>query len=283
MHTPTTTTITETEYAFGPRRAPRSVHGIAEPTPIPGLVVTPQIEPDYRTGQWRFTGGWCVRHATSGVLVLACRGAGLGHAREAVELLARGWVNWTRPAEVLSADPLALDVQRETSRHVGAAIREDRPVLLHTTSWRQVPPPWLVDITHADGEWIESYYCPSYDSAERLTIELGRDLGLLAGVRKEVTISRLPDPLWELHCARRGCDSVLLDDEYEEPEHDADRQVLVTVAEGQRWRQLDARRLLCRTCNPLFRGATPDGICPECDSQGTPNGCALCRLVDGSD
>ncbi|MEV6234936.1 hypothetical protein AB0L88_44425 [Saccharopolyspora shandongensis] len=259
MHTPTTT-IPETQYAFGPRRAPRSVPGIAETTPIPGLVVTPHIEPDYHTGQWRFTGGWCVRHATSGVPVLACRGAGLGHAREAVELLARGWVNWTRPAGVLFADPLALDVQRETFRQVRAAIREDRPVLLHTTSWRQVPPPWLVDITDADGEWIESYYCPSYDSAERLTVELGRDLGLLAGVCKEITISRLLDPLWELHCARRGCDAVLLNDEYEVPEQTAVRHDLAAAAEDQHWRQLDARRLLCHACNPLFRAATPDGI-----------------------
>ncbi|MFI0470939.1 hypothetical protein ACH347_43345 [Saccharopolyspora sp. 5N102] len=251
MHTPTTTTT--------PRRAPRSVPGIAEPTPTPGLVVTPHIEPDYRTEQWRFTGEWCVR-AASGVLVLACQGAGLGHAREAAELLARGSVDWTRPAEVLSAAPLALDAQRTVSRQVEAAIREDRPVLLHTTSWRQVPPPWLVDITHADGEWIESYDCPDYDSAERLAIELGRELGLLAGVCKEITISRLPEPLWELHCARRGCDSVLLNDEYEVPEQTSVRHDLAAAAEDQHWRQIDARRWLCTTCNPLFWAATPDGI-----------------------
>ncbi|MEU6264855.1 hypothetical protein [Saccharopolyspora shandongensis] len=263
MHTPTATTSSDRplptliEYAFGPRRAPRSVPGIAEPTPTPGLVVTPHIKSDYPTGQLRFTGEWCVR-AASGLLVLACRGAGLGHAREAAELLARGGVDWTRPAEVLSAAPLALDVQRETRRQVEAAIREDRPVLLHPTSWRQVPPPWLVDITGDDGEWIESYCSPSYDSAEGLAIELGRELGLLAGVCKEITVSRLTEPLWELHCARRGCDSVLLDDEYEVPEQTAVRHDLTAAAEDQRWRQLDARRLLCHACNFLFRATTPD-------------------------
>ncbi|MEV0698608.1 hypothetical protein AB0I53_11925 [Saccharopolyspora sp. NPDC050389] len=265
MHAPTATPVPERplptliEYAFGSRRAPRSVPGIAESTPVPGLVVAPHIKSDFRTGQWRFTGEWSVRHAYSGVLVLGCPGAGLGHAREAAELLARSFVNWTRPAELLWADPFGREVQCETRRQVEAAISEDRPVLLHTTSWRQVPPPWLVDITDTDGEWIESYYCPGYDSAERLAIELGRELGLLAGVRKEITISRLTDPLWELHCARRGCDSVLLNDEYEVPEQTSVRHDLAAAAEDQHWRQLDARRLLCATCNFLFR-ATASGV-----------------------
>ncbi|MER5391906.1 hypothetical protein [Saccharopolyspora sp. NPDC002686] len=240
----------------GPRSARQQVPTVVEPTPVAGLGVAPRFCGGWVAPRWAFTGEWVLLHLDSGIAAVNVDGAGIGHAREAAELLGVGSVDWTYPAEILTGDPLALDVLRVVGDWVRDAVRENRPVRLHASSWQQIPPPWSVDVLDSRGKVFDSYFCFTYGEAEQFTVELGIDfdLDLSAGSCEDITISRLVDPFWELRCARRGCTAVLLDDEYGIPDRSPNRRALAAIAADESWRQLDERRWLCPACNAQFRG-----------------------------
>ncbi|MGW1678542.1 hypothetical protein [Saccharopolyspora sp. NPDC002376] len=251
MRTITPTTPTVIDHLFGPLATP--VPGPVEASSAAGLVVAPRISREPGEGQWCFTGEWQVVHAASGHVVAWLIDAGLGHAREAADILGRGRTDWTQPAELLRTDPLALDAVESLREQTTPAILEHRPVLLHDTSWRQIPPPWSVAMVDTAGDFFDGSCCWTYAQAERLALQLGN---LYVGDTDEsfdLTISRLSDPFWELHCARRGCDEVLCDDF---PEISPHREEVASSAESDNWRQLDNRRWLCTACSRLFWSVT---------------------------
>lgn len=227
-----------------------------EPVGETGLAVTPRLSK--HAGQWRFTGSWWVVHLGSGLGVIHAPGAGLGHARDAAELLAESGIDWTRPAAELRTHPQVKAVHLSVSDRVSEAVRENRPVLLRDSSFRRVPPLYEVEVLDRDNTVVDdlSAGCLTYGEAEDVALDIGFELGLHSPgpyrrAAVDVRITRRTEPEWTMRCAHHGCDTAVLT-EHGDIAIVATPGLLTEFAAGDQWRRLDQHRWLCDECAVLF-------------------------------
>lgn len=226
-----------------------------EPVGETGLAVTPRLSK--HAGQWRFTGSWWVVHLGSGLGMMHAPGAGLGHARDAAELLAESDIDWTRPAEELRAHPQVRAVHLSVSDRVSDAVADNRPVLLRESSFHRIPPLYDVEVIDRDYTLVDdlSAGCRTYVEAEEVALDIGCELGLdgpsphFAAV--DVRITRRGEPDWTMRCAHRGCDTSVLT-EHGDIAIIPTPGLLAEFAASDQWRRLDQHRWLCDECAVLF-------------------------------
>lgn len=242
------------EQNFASLDRPRLVPGIVEATVTDGLAIAPRLERVGETGRWAFTSEWVLVHMASHMNLMHIPGMSLGHARELAQLLGECGIDWTQPADTLFGPELGPKTREVLSRafHLTmAAVKQHRPVLLSESSWRLLPPPWVVDVLDRDGRVRFTDTSETYTGAERLAVEFGENLD---SDGEEVRIRRSADPVWELRCARRDCGHPLSDCT-QLPRHCVDRQELIVEATREYWQALDDRRWLCPTCDRLCQPA----------------------------
>ncbi|KAA5829554.1 hypothetical protein F1721_24880 [Saccharopolyspora hirsuta] len=235
---------------IGPWRPRQRITTVVETTPVAGLVIGPAARFDDELGQWGFTGTWNLLHAGSGLVVLSLPGIGLARLREVAVLLGQTGIDWTRSQPELATEDVRL-ARHQVARRAQAAAEQGCPLRLEETSWRQVPPSWAVTVLDGQGQVEDSYTTETSDAADELALLLGDELGLDETSTGDITVGRLTELEWQLHCARTGCGTALTGDDYllSTP----DRSWLIDLAQDEQWRQLDDRRWLCWSCNPQFR------------------------------
>lgn len=204
------------------------LHTMAEPTDVPGVVITPAI--NHGGG---FTGGWTLTHARTGFSL----GAGdhpLAWTRETVELLPRD-VDWTVDRTELVALPeLGVRIHK-LRRAVLDARAAGRPLWWARSSWRCEPPQYLVDDT-------------PFDTWAALLADVDRDdeyVRQVFGDRDRVVTRTAPG--WSLWCAAPGCTNYFDDCEGWGPCR-GERRELAAYARAEDWTRHDARHWLCATC-----------------------------------
>ncbi len=169
---------------------------IGETTEVAGLLLTPHTHGH----PLRYTGLWCLTHASSGLKVTVP--AGLAHTREAITWLARKGLNWDRPGELCRADGAIEAAWGELTHLLWAAREDGHPLLYARTSWVLWPPLWR--IRH------RSFYSPggyaTWDAAAGLA-EYAHTLPedeFHLHPNSEI-IRDLDSPGWALRCASIAC------------------------------------------------------------------------------
>jgi len=242
---PTTSTL---RFPTEPRDT-ASAHTLVELTRTPGLVVAPRFTRDV-TGAWTFTGAWQVAHARSGMAVSAAFTAGLGHARDAAALLGELELDWTRPCDELRlTEPEVRRALIAQHARLRAAVGDERPVYLTSSSFRQTPPLYLVYDADAGPGWSDAEVAVESWNAAADHLE--------AIDWPDAVIVRDEQPWWLMHCATKACQQPLHDDG---PAWEPMRHLLTDTAAELGWRRLDQRRWLCARCSHDFREIPARGL-----------------------
>lgn len=221
----------------------------AEPL-APGLALVPALT-DSGTG---WADGYCVLHTASGRHV-GPRRLPLAYARELAAMLTAGDRDWTRPADLLRADPRARDHAIDVLLDLRVAQDFGVPLWWARPSRRRIPPPWLIVCTDpsADGYRYGDLAVRTWTDVVAFADHTAD--GRWAPIPDDATVRRAEHPECELVCAAPLCGhgttavpspTVLTDwdDEHgtDQPVHTTDHAELVHHARDQGWREHHTHR-----------------------------------------
>lgn len=169
----------------------------AEPA-APGLVLVPALAD---TG---WAGGYTVIHTASGRHV----GPGclpLAYARELATILAAPGQDWTRTEAALRADRAAREHYFDTVFDLEFARDFGVPLWWARSSWRRVPPPWLISAptTGSPDDGNDDWVVDTWAHVVALADRAARDGW--SPIADDAVVHRARWSNWELVCAAPGC------------------------------------------------------------------------------